>query len=30
MDQDLKRMYEEGYITKEVAKSYMVTPSLLQ
>ncbi|MFA5051941.1 MAG: type IV pilus twitching motility protein PilT [Patescibacteria group bacterium] len=30
MDQDLKRLYEEGYITKEVAKSYMVTPSMLQ
>ncbi len=30
MDQDLKRLYEEGYITKDVAKSYMVTPSLLQ
>lgn len=30
MDQDLKRLYEEGYITKEVAKSYMVTPTMLQ
>lgn len=29
MDQDLKRLYEDGYITKEVAKGYMVTPSLL-
>lgn len=29
MDQDLKRLYEDGYIEKDVAKSYMVTPSLL-
>ena len=29
MDQDLKRLFEEEYIEKEVAKSYMVTPSLL-
>ncbi|MBU0598222.1 PilT/PilU family type 4a pilus ATPase, partial [Patescibacteria group bacterium] len=29
MDQDLKRLFEDGYITKEVAKSFMVTPSLL-
>lgn len=29
MDQDLKRLFEDGYITKEVAQSYMVTPSLL-
>ena len=29
MDQDLKRLFEDGYIEKGVAKSYMVTPSLL-
>jgi len=29
MDQDLKRLFEEEYIEKEVAKSYMATPSLL-
>jgi len=29
MDQDLKRLFDEGYLKKEVAKSYMVTPSLL-
>ncbi len=29
MDQDLKRLYEDGYITKEMAQSYMVTPTLL-
>ncbi len=29
MDQDLKRLFEDGYITKEVAQSYMVTPTLL-
>lgn len=29
MDQDLKRLYDEGSITKEMAKSYMVTPNLL-
>lgn len=30
IDQDLKRLYEEGYITKEVAKSYASTSSLLE
>jgi len=29
MDQDLKRLFDEGYLKKEVAKSYMATPSLL-
>ena len=29
MDQDLKRLYEKEYVTKEIAKSYMATPSLL-
>lgn len=29
MDQDLKRLFDEGYLKKDVAKSYMVTPSLL-
>ncbi|MFA6099208.1 MAG: type IV pilus twitching motility protein PilT [Patescibacteria group bacterium] len=29
MDQDLKRLFEEGFISKEVAKSYMATPSML-
>ncbi|MDP2684705.1 MAG: type IV pilus twitching motility protein PilT [bacterium] len=29
MDQDLKRLFEEEYIEKDVAKSYMTTPSLL-
>jgi len=29
MDQDLKRLFEEEYIEKDVAKSYMATPSLL-
>lgn len=29
MDQDLKRLFDEGYLEKEVAKSYMTTPSLL-
>ncbi len=29
MDQDLKRLYEKEFITKETAKSYMATPSLL-
>jgi len=30
MDQDLKRLVENGSITEEVAKSYMMTPSLLK
>jgi len=30
MDQDLKRLFEEGYVTKEVAESYMTTPTMLQ
>ena len=30
IDQDLKRLYEEGYITKEVAKSYMSTITALE
>ncbi|MFZ6035545.1 MAG: type IV pilus twitching motility protein PilT [Patescibacteria group bacterium] len=29
MDQDLKRLYEDGYIEKNIAKSYMVTPGTL-
>lgn len=29
MDQDLKRLFDDGYIEKDVAKSYMATPSLL-
>jgi len=29
MDQDLKSLYDKQYISKEVAQSYMVTPSLL-
>lgn len=29
MDQDLKSLYDKKYISKEIAQSYMVTPSLL-
>ncbi len=29
MDQDLKRLFDDGYISKEIAQSYMVTPSML-
>ncbi len=29
MDQDLKRMYDDGYIEKDIAKSYMSSPNLL-
>lgn len=29
MDQDLKRLFDDGYIEKDIAKSYMVTPSTL-
>ena len=30
MDQDLKRLYDDGFIEKDVAKSYMTTPSLIE
>lgn len=30
IDQDLKRLYEDGYIDKEVAKSYMSSPTMLE
>ena len=30
MDQDLKRLYEDGYVTKEVAHSYMSSPTMLE
>ncbi len=30
MDQDLKRLYEDGYIESEVAKTYMTNPSTLE
>jgi len=29
MDQDLKRLFDDGYIDKKIAQSYMVTPSML-
>ncbi|MBI5037471.1 MAG: type IV pilus twitching motility protein PilT [Candidatus Kerfeldbacteria bacterium] len=29
MDQDLKRLYEDGFIEKDIAKSYMATPQAL-
>ena len=29
MDQDLKRLYDDGLIEEDVAKSYMITPSLI-
>ncbi|XOU94288.1 MAG: type IV pilus twitching motility protein PilT [Candidatus Kerfeldbacteria bacterium] len=29
IDQDLKRLYDEEYIEKEVAQSYMTTPSMI-
>ena len=29
MDQDLKRLFEDGYIKKDVAQTYMANPQLL-
>lgn len=29
MDQDLKRLFDDGYIEKDIAQSYMSTPNLL-
>ncbi|MFA5134904.1 MAG: type IV pilus twitching motility protein PilT [Patescibacteria group bacterium] len=30
IDQDLKRLYEEGFISDDTAKTYMVTPSMIE